>query len=110
MHMADHARHCPFLNRADDRCSTSFSLDHLQRAFGYCFGSYEACPMYAELLAERRIRRGATAPADLMNPGCATRWADDMESQTGSGSREVNHVQHPVVQLTLSRRELQHVG
>lgn len=49
--------HCPFLNRADDRCSKHFSLDRLDRAFGDCFGEYASCAVYSEMLAERRERR-----------------------------------------------------
>src|SRR5688500_14147836 len=56
--MPKRGEHCPFLNRADDRCSANFSLDHLQHAFHHCFGTYRACPVYYELLAERRERRG----------------------------------------------------
>jgi hypothetical protein len=49
--------HCPFLNRADRRCSDFFHLDRLEHAFAYCFGGYRACPVYADLLAERRAWR-----------------------------------------------------
>lgn len=55
--MPDRSEHCPFLNRADVRCSGHFSLDHLQHAFKYCFDRYKACPVYLELLLERRVRR-----------------------------------------------------
>ena len=55
--MTEQATHCPFLNRTDARCATHFSLDQLGHAFAYCFGQYSSCPMYAELLAERRERR-----------------------------------------------------
>lgn len=55
--MSDRSSHCPFLNRADARCSNHFSLDRLGHAFGYCFGQYQACPVYLELLVERRVRR-----------------------------------------------------
>jgi hypothetical protein len=55
--MTDQGRHCPFLNRADARCSKHFSLDHLGHAFDYCFGYYEGCGVYLQLLAERRVRR-----------------------------------------------------
>jgi hypothetical protein len=55
--MPQHAPHCPFLNRADERCSAHFSLERLDHAFAYCFDSYHACPVYAQLLAERRERR-----------------------------------------------------
>ena len=49
--------HCPFLNRSDRRCSAFLSLDRIAHAFDYCFGGYKACPMYLEMLAERRVRR-----------------------------------------------------
>jgi hypothetical protein len=55
--MAEHGPHCPFLNRTDDRCSAHFSLDRLRLLFDECFGEYKTCPVYAELLAERRARR-----------------------------------------------------
>jgi hypothetical protein len=55
--MTDQGHHCPFLNRADARCSQHFSLDRLGHAFDYCFGYYEGCGVYLELLAERRVRR-----------------------------------------------------
>jgi hypothetical protein len=57
--MPQHAPHCPFLNRADERCSQHFSLDRLDHAFRYCFDGYHACPVYAQLLTERRERRAA---------------------------------------------------
>lgn len=55
--MPDHGLHCPFLNRADARCSNFFSLERLDHAFGYCFDQYQGCPVYRELLVERRVRR-----------------------------------------------------
>ncbi len=57
--MSDHESHCPFLNRADYRCSNHFSLDKLDRAFSHCFGTYQACGTYSELLNERRDRRAS---------------------------------------------------
>src|SRR3954469_6844270 len=55
--MSDSGHHCPFLNRADARCARHFSIDDLGYAFQHCFGQYESCPAYGELLVERRIRR-----------------------------------------------------
>ena len=77
--MPDRARdagddhHCPFLNRADERCGPHFHLDKLGHAFAYCFGRYKTCPHYLELLVERRVRRltaAATAAASTTtHPG-----------------------------------------
>ena len=53
----DQEHHCPFLNRADARCSMHFSLERLGHAFAYCFGRYHDCPAYVELLVERRVKR-----------------------------------------------------
>jgi hypothetical protein len=58
---SDQAQHCPFLNRADARCSDAFSLEKLDHAFKYCFGRYTYCSVYMELLIERRMRRSAAA-------------------------------------------------
>ena len=73
--------HCPFLNRADDRCSANFSLDHLQHAFHHCFGTYQACPVYYELLAERRERRG-----EPIGAVSAAEW-DNVATATSHGTR-----------------------
>jgi hypothetical protein len=66
--MTDQGHHCPFLNRADSRCSRHFSLDSLGHAFDYCFDSYEGCSVYLELLVERRVRRSRGAGA--FDGGC----------------------------------------
>ncbi len=55
--MSEHESHCPFLNRADYRCSNHFSLDKLDRAFTHCFGEYQSCPTYREMLTERQSRQ-----------------------------------------------------
>ncbi|HWE02287.1 MAG TPA: hypothetical protein VG326_07720 [Tepidisphaeraceae bacterium] len=71
--MSDHGQHCPFLNRSDARCSTNFSLERLDNAYDYCFGQYADCPVYLELLVERRLRRvreAAGAPR-------TSRWQND---------------------------------
>ncbi len=57
--MSERESHCPFLNRADYRCSNHFSLDHLDRAFDHCFGAYQACPTYQEMLSERRANHAS---------------------------------------------------
>jgi hypothetical protein len=53
------ADHCPFLNRCDGRCGQFLSVNRLGHAFARCFGQYRACPVYAELLWERRHRSTA---------------------------------------------------
>jgi len=58
--MAESVHHCPFLNRAEIRCSENFSLDRLDHAFRYCFDRYNSCAVYRELLGERHGKQGAT--------------------------------------------------
>lgn len=53
-------RHCPFLNRKDERCAEHFSVGRMQHAFDHCFAQYAECPTYRELLDERNIRRDAS--------------------------------------------------
>src|SRR5690349_15912028 len=60
--LSERGQHCPFLNRTDARCGDHFRLERLDHAFEYCFDRYTACPVYLELLVERRLRR---ASADL---------------------------------------------
>jgi len=83
----DCGEHCPFLNRSDRRCSSFLSLDRIAHAFDHCFGEYKSCPMYFELLVERRVRRlsGLLAPVE----------------QRGAPSHA--NVRRPVVQLTIGR-------
>jgi len=92
--MSDRSQHCPFLNRADSRCSEHFNLDQLGHAFDYCFGYYDACATYRQLLAERQARRSAGP-----GPWSAGRFEDldfaDEEQMTDR--RGV-----PLVQLTVS--------
>jgi hypothetical protein len=70
--MSDREPHCPFLNRADTRCSTFFSIEQLQHAFEHCFHAYKACSVYQELLVERQARRSAAATAG--GPGSQFVW------------------------------------
>ena len=51
------ARHCPFLNREDDRCAPQFSVGHLDHVFDRCCGDYAGCDAYREQLAERAAAR-----------------------------------------------------
>ncbi len=67
--MSDRVPHCPFLNRADSRCSNHFSLDKLGSAFDHCFGEYKACSTYGEILDERRHRPDSGAAGEPMAHG-----------------------------------------
>jgi hypothetical protein len=67
--MSDHVDQCPFLNRSDPRCSRHLSLEHLQNAFRFCFGAHETCPQYAQLLMERRVRRGMVTKGERGSRG-----------------------------------------
>ena len=55
--MSEQGSHCPFLNRSDVRCSNHFHLEQLDHAFHFCFDKYQKCPVYLEMLVERRVRR-----------------------------------------------------
>jgi hypothetical protein len=81
--MSDREHHCPFLNRADHRCSDFFSIEQLQHAFEHCFHAYKACAVYQELLVERQARRGYAAA----NTGCAP---DRFVWATACGAAERN--------------------
>jgi hypothetical protein len=111
--MSDRAQHCPFLNRTDDRCSTNFSLDRLDRAFEHCFGVYGACPVYLELLAERQLRRATGAGHDRAalslnaneRPGHGSRWQSDNQE----AGHDATHGS-PYVQLTFAHRHSEHAA
>jgi hypothetical protein len=59
--ITDAEHHCPFLNRADERCSDKMNLSALGYAYKFCFDNYKKCPVYMELLVDRRIKRLAAA-------------------------------------------------
>jgi hypothetical protein len=77
------SRHCPFLNRAEERCAGHFSLEGLDRAFRYCFDRYTLCPAYLQLLVERRVRRSEAA---ARNSGGGGEGQNDTD---GNGQRYV---------------------
>ena len=52
---------CPFIERVDHRCSSSFSLERLDHAFDVCFDQYRACPLFQQMMAERRMKRHGAA-------------------------------------------------
>jgi hypothetical protein len=81
--------HCPFLNRSDDRCSDYFNVSRLGYAFGHCFGAYNTCPVYLELLVERRLRRLT---------GSLHRLSDDDAAMSSPDAPR------PLVQVTISHR------
>lgn len=85
----DCGEHCPFLNRSDRRCSSFLSLDRISHAFDHCFGEYKTCPVYLELLVERRVRR----LCGLLTP---------VEQPAAHTDAPANR---PVVQLTVGRSQ-----
>ena len=87
--MADLGNHCPFLNRADRRCSTFFSIEQIQHTFEHCFHAYSACEVYQELLLERQIRR-AQAAGDA--PGQFV-WATACKPAETNATTETKFVQ-----------------
>ena len=80
--MSTKGQHCPFLNRADPRCSEAFNIERLDHAFKYCFGRYTSCPVYVEMLIERRVKQSAVN--EVMEE------AED-------------HARHRVIQVTVHR-------
>jgi hypothetical protein len=64
---------CPFMEDADSRCADHFSLNNLSDAFGFCFGRYQACPVYQRMLRDRASGRTikAAAPVAALAPAGA---------------------------------------
>lgn len=54
--MPGNPEHCPFVNRAHPRCAEHLNLGNLDHALEYCFNRFEYCPVYVELMRERRKR------------------------------------------------------
>lgn len=114
-----HGRHCPFLNRDDARCARHFSLDHLQHTFDHCFGQYETCGVYLELLYERRLNRAAARlrrqidggghldPQDLPDDYDDVNTDPDQIDQGRRRPAGSPHAGSPVVQITVRGRSPQ---
>ena len=64
------AEYCPFLNRADERCSGHFNLDGLEQAFAHCFGDFAACPHHQEMSREREAQNARAEDENGGNGHC----------------------------------------
>ena len=98
--MSDREHHCPFLNRADHRCSAYFSIERLQHAFEHCFHAYKACEVYRELLVERQARRGQL-PGNMPGGGGAGSPAPFVWATACRPARESDVTTTRFVQLRL---------
>jgi hypothetical protein len=78
------ADYCPFINRADKRCSAHFSIDALEQAFAHCFGDYLSCAHHAQLNDEQAMREG-------------------IEGEVEDHDGRIGHIKSPV-QVTVSAR------
>jgi hypothetical protein len=114
--MPDQSHHCPFLNRADRRCSDHFSLDHLEHAFEFCFDSYASCPVYLQLLLERQVKRVSAAihvAGQQVSVGAGGAGAGGAgEGGAGAGAARGmkiggDHAERKLVQISLPRRYAQ---
>ena len=95
MQPSDRGQHCPFLNRTDSRCGSHFTLERLEHAFAYCFDRYNACPVYLELLVERRVRRGESRQIEVNGPAVGVGETRELV-QDGT-----SHDPRPLVELTI---------
>ena len=116
--MAHLGHHCPFLNRADERCSAHFRLDHLGDAFEHCFDRYHACPIYEELLLERQVRRAEAALRPAVGGPAAGAWAPSGSigsrhapaPEADRDPQNASPVAGPFVRLTVAHRHPQHAA
>ena len=44
---------CPFVDLADPRCQSHFSLTHLNNTFSICFHQYRTCSHYQDILNQQ---------------------------------------------------------
>ena len=100
--MSDREPHCPFLNRADHRCSSYFSIERLQHAFEHCFHAYKSCEVYQELLVERQARRQAAAGGHGNDAGQFNQfvWTTACRPAEGDVKPRTTH-RNPFVQIRL---------
>ncbi len=103
MQPSDRGQHCPFLNRTDSRCGTHFTLERLEHAFAYCFDRYTACPVYLELLVERRVRRGEARRLGLVREEAQEKNSEEL-------TPGVNHEDRPLVEITIRSRRFAQIA
>jgi hypothetical protein len=91
---------CPFIERVDHRCSSYFSLERLDHAFDVCFDQYKACPLFRQMMAERRMKRhggeGAHDGKSASDNIAGTLWVTSRQS-------EAAHAASRFVQLRVAR-------
>jgi hypothetical protein len=98
---------CPFIERVDHRCSSYFSLERLDHAFEVCFDQYKACPLFQQMMAERRMKRhgghGEARDGERASDNGAppTLWVASRESEAVHAARRF--VQVRVAASTSSR-------
>lgn len=92
-------RECPFVNRADARCSEHLTMGGMGYAFEHCFSKYESCPLHAELMQERSGSLVAARVGGQAEPAVEVRVQQIAQGRLRRlGSR--------LVQLTVGRRRL----
>ena len=91
--VSEQGHHCPFLNRADSRCGEHLQIGQLDHAFEYCFDVYAACPVYLDLLIERRTKS-------------ADRLAEPAEAKSPADQRVRTPHVSGIVQVQVRRRAL----
>ena len=108
--MSDRPTHCPFLNRTDSRCSDHFKLDHLQHAFKFCFGAYKTCPVYLELLLERRVRRMYAGGKESFHGGQSPAVSGHGASSRSTSSPRASRSTDTTINLPEARAFLLHLA
>jgi hypothetical protein len=115
MQPSGRGQHCPFLNRTDERCGQHFTLEQMEHAFVHCFDLYTHCPVYQELLIERRVRRGEairlTVAGEPVEPERATGEAQTAPQaektalepgQVGLAQAGANHGGRKLIEITIN--------
>ena len=91
---------CPFIDRVDHRCPSYFSLERLDHAFDVCFDRYKSCPLFRELMAERRMRR---ALGDAATDGGRHVPQDAPALWVAANGSRASHAASRFVQIRVSR-------
>lgn len=96
---------CPFVDRADARCSVHLTMGGIGYAFDHCFDDFAACPVHAELALEGR-GEGAEGRSAVGGGGEDADRSRVVEVEIAADVGRWERIKSRLVELTVGRRRI----